>query len=513
MGAVYEGENLLIARRVAIKVLHGSLASQQGVVERFEREAQAAGRIGNDHILEVLDMGRLPNGDRFMVMEYLDGETLEQRCERLELLTPQQLYPLMRQLLAGLGAAHQSGIIHRDLKPDNIFILREKAGQSDFVKIIDFGISKFTALGNDMRMTATGAVMGTPYYMSPEQAKGSREADARSDLYAVGVILFKAVTGRVPFDAATFNELLFKIVLSEAPRPTELVTGLDPGFEALILKAMARDPNQRFQSAQHFIEGLDAWAHGGRTVSIPAESAADRLSLAQQSTELGLPASGASIDSKSAQTSSPGSTVAASAAFTASGGTEAQATQAAAPGGITHGSWSNSGFTLPKKTSLPVLLGLAAAAALVVVAVVLVWGGSEEPKVALDEGSEHSATSVAAEPSPPAAEVTPKEAPSKPSASSHSVDAGSNAVRSASAVSPRSSENQATAGVVAPKPAPPPRPVTVPRPAPKPQAAPSPQPAPPPRRSARRVAPKPAPAPKPSPARPSRSSEDDLFGY
>jgi eukaryotic-like serine/threonine-protein kinase len=259
MGAVYEGQNEGIARRVAIKVLHGDLAAQHGVVERFEREAQAAGKIGNDHILEVLDIGTLADGDRFMVMEYLDGETLEERLNHLGPLTPRELYPLIRQLLTGLNAAHDAGIIHRDLKPDNVFVLREKAGQPDFVKIIDFGISKFTAHGSDLRMTATGAVMGTPYFMSPEQAKGSRDADVRSDLYAVGVIMFRAITGNVPFDAASFNELLFKIVLAETPRASSLVPDLDPTFDGIIHRAMARDPAARYQSVAQLIRALDDW--------------------------------------------------------------------------------------------------------------------------------------------------------------------------------------------------------------------------------------------------------------
>ncbi|MEM9874275.1 MAG: serine/threonine-protein kinase, partial [Myxococcota bacterium] len=215
MGAVYEGENTRIKRRVAIKVLHAAVAEKTEVVRRFEREAQAAGTIGSEHIVEVLDLGNLPSGERFMVMEYLDGEDLTQRIERLGRLTPEQSLPLLLEVLAGLAAAHEAGIIHRDLKPDNIFILTSKAGRADFVKILDFGVSKFSSLDDEMSMTRTGAVMGTPYYMSPEQAKGS-PIDARSDLYSVGVVLYQMLTGRVPFNAGSFNELLFKIAL-ESP--------------------------------------------------------------------------------------------------------------------------------------------------------------------------------------------------------------------------------------------------------------------------------------------------------
>lgn len=284
MGAVYEGHNVRINRRVAIKVLHQAFTSNPEVVRRFEREAQAAGHIGNDHILEVLDLGTLANGDTYMVMEYLDGEPLSARIHRLGRLTPAQLVPLTKQLLEGLGAAHKAGIIHRDLKPDNVFILHEKAGLKDFVKIIDFGISKFQPLSGDgMKMTRTGSVMGTPYYMSPEQASGSGEADARSDLYAVGVILYEAVTGRVPFDATTFNQLMFKIVLEDVSLPQSFVPELDPAFASLIMKAMARDTGRRFQTAEQFTTALEAWDRAGTGVSIPPTDATALLPVVAQS--------------------------------------------------------------------------------------------------------------------------------------------------------------------------------------------------------------------------------------
>jgi eukaryotic-like serine/threonine-protein kinase len=261
MGAVYEGENVKIQRKVAIKILHEAAAAQQSAVSRFEKEAQAAGRIGSDHITEVLDVGLLPGGEHFMVMEYLDGVPLSHRIKENERLTASETAQMAVQLLEGLHSAHQAGIIHRDLKPDNVFLLRSKAGRKDFVKILDFGISKFNVLSGDsaMSMTSTGAVMGTPYYMSPEQAKGSKDIDARIDIYAIGVILYECVTGRVPFLADTFNELVFKIVL-EAPEPLgDIVPDLDENFVLIVNKAMARSAEDRFANALEFQSALLHW--------------------------------------------------------------------------------------------------------------------------------------------------------------------------------------------------------------------------------------------------------------
>ncbi len=282
MGMVYEGENTRIKRRVAIKVLHASVAEKADVVQRFEREAQAAGRIGSDHIVEVLDLGNLPSGERFMVMEYLDGEDLTRRIKSNGRLTPAQCVPLLDQILEGLGAAHDAGIVHRDLKPDNIYILAKSAGRMDFVKLLDFGVSKFSSLDSEMSMTRTGAVMGTPYYMAPEQAKGGK-VDQRSDLYSVGVVVYQMASGRVPFTAGSFNELLFKIVL-EAPEPlTEVVPGLEPAFAALVAKAMHREPEQRFQSAGEFQAELRAFMAAAGLAPATAVPLA-QLSLPQAAT-------------------------------------------------------------------------------------------------------------------------------------------------------------------------------------------------------------------------------------
>ncbi len=260
MGAVFEGEATRIHRRVAIKVLLVDSSNREMAV-RFQLEAQAAGRIGSPHIVDVLDLGELPDGAHYMVMEYLDGDSLRKRIADRAPMPPAELYPILEQLLAGVAAAHQAGVVHRDLKPDNVFLVRQSNGP-DFVKLLDFGISKFSGgySGDALSLTRTGAVMGTPYYLAPEQANGSKAIDHRTDLFTLGVIFYECLTGTVPFSADTFNELLFRIVL-EPPAPLrERAPLVDPAFAALIERSMQKDPNQRFQSALEMKEAFDAWA-------------------------------------------------------------------------------------------------------------------------------------------------------------------------------------------------------------------------------------------------------------
>jgi serine/threonine-protein kinase len=399
MGAVYEGENRLISRRVAIKVLYGVASMSQDAIQRFEREAQAAGRIGNDHILEIIDLGRLPDGSRYMVMEYLDGETLGARIKRVGKMSPKDLVPVFKQVLTGLQAAHDAGIVHRDLKPDNIFILTQKAGQRDFVKIIDFGISKFQD-PSDHNMTRTGTVMGTPFYMSPEQAKGVG-VDRRSDLYAVGAMLYEAVSGSVPFDGKTFNELMFKIVLSD-PRPlSEMVPDLDPGFASVVLKGMARDAQHRFQTAREFGAALERWSSTGASVTLPpeagnliAEFGATQLPSGQVPSPAHTPLQGSP-----AMLSGAGG-----------GGTPTPGAGASSAGGVTHGSWANSQTAQPTAGSrkwLPLAVAGGGAALIGVIALIALSGKDQ----AEDTSAVPAAQPAAAEPKSPTVEPKPAAEP------------------------------------------------------------------------------------------------------
>jgi serine/threonine-protein kinase len=256
-GEVLEATNVRIKRRVAIKILKQQYASNPAMVQRFEREALASTHIESQHVVQIFDAGVLADGRPYMVMEFLVGEDLGKRIDN----APFNRIPLLEavgftiQAARGLSAAHQASVFHRDMKPSNIVIAKTKAGR-EIAKIVDFGISKLLNDQEGMSNTQTGTIMGSPVYMSPEQARGSKNTDHRSDIYSLGVVLYECVTGRTPFVADSFNELLFKIALEEAPRPKSLRPDITEELDEIIMKAIARDPEQRFQKAEELEDAL-----------------------------------------------------------------------------------------------------------------------------------------------------------------------------------------------------------------------------------------------------------------
>jgi serine/threonine-protein kinase len=256
MGAVYVAEHTLLGRKVALKRLHPELAGNEKAVQRFHREARAAAATGHEHIVEVLDLGYAEDGAPYLVMEYLRGQSLAAVLRREGRMDPRRACDIVGQMLAALEAVHHQQIVHRDLKPDNVLLTR-RGGRSDYVKILDFGISKMKCDENEsFDLTRTGVMMGTPFYMSPEQARGVKNLDHRVDLYAVGVILYEAITGRVPFEADNYHQLLQAILRHEPRRPSELAPGVDPGLDAIVLRALSKEPAQRFPSAAAMLLAL-----------------------------------------------------------------------------------------------------------------------------------------------------------------------------------------------------------------------------------------------------------------
>jgi serine/threonine-protein kinase len=257
MGSVYLASHVGLGRDVAIKFLHAELLSRDDVVGRFYREAQAAAAIRHKNIIEVFDVGMSPQGEPFLVMEYLEGESLAGLLKRVGPLNLGAVCAVMEPALQALQAAHRKGIVHRDLKPDNIFLAYQQ-GEPPVVKIIDFGISKFTQGELDKWRTKTGSVMGTPAYMSPEQARGSAGLDHRTDLYSMGTILFEMLTGALPFAGNNFAEYLSAMLIDDPRAPQSLCAGFPSDAEPIVRKALAKSPDQRFQSATEMLEALAA---------------------------------------------------------------------------------------------------------------------------------------------------------------------------------------------------------------------------------------------------------------
>ncbi len=256
MGTVYEARNIAIGKRVAVKILLPCLAQNKDLVKRFHNEARAAAAVGHPGIINVCDLGQAEDGSPYLVMEYLDGQNLESLLEIQGKLDLAFTAYMACQILSGLSAVHNKGVVHRDLKPDNIFLV--DVGRSlPEIKLIDFGISKFTdpAVAN-AKLTETGTFLGTPHYMSPEHARGSKDLDQRTDIYSLGTILFRCMTGQMPFEGDNYNQILTKIVSERAPRPSDVLPSISPAFEAVILRAMSPDREQRFESADAFLSEL-----------------------------------------------------------------------------------------------------------------------------------------------------------------------------------------------------------------------------------------------------------------
>ena len=265
MGVVYLAEHPRIGRRVAIKVLLPQLSSNPEVVARFFTEARASSAIKNEHIIDIIDFGELPDGSSYITMEWLEGESLAALLERERALPLSRVQHIARGIGRALTAAHAHGIVHRDLKPDNIFLVTH-GDDRDFVKVLDFGIAKL--MGDDTggqvpgAKTRTGAIIGTPMYMSPEQCRGVA-VDERSDTYSFGIILYQMLGGQVPFAAEGLGDLLL-MHMTEPPRSLrELVPSLPVEIERAVQQALEKDPQKRYARVEQLVTALGVVGTGG----------------------------------------------------------------------------------------------------------------------------------------------------------------------------------------------------------------------------------------------------------
>jgi hypothetical protein len=257
MGAVWLAEHTMLGRRAAIKLLHPMFTARPDIVTRFFNEARAATAIADPGIVQIFDFGQHVDGTAYIAMEMLDGEPLDKRLVRLVRLPIADALRILRQVASTLGVAHQRGIVHRDLKPENIYLVRDpEVLGGERAKILDFGIAKLT--GDPSTKTSTSQVMGTPAYMSPEQCRGAGQVDQRSDVYALGCMLFKLITGAAPFEAEGAGDIIAMHLREPPPALSSRVHGIPPELDALVLHCLAKDPAYRYASGTELAAAIGA---------------------------------------------------------------------------------------------------------------------------------------------------------------------------------------------------------------------------------------------------------------
>ncbi len=252
MGSVWLAHHMGLDIPCAVKFIEGEYAALPEAQARFVREAKAAAQLRSPHVVQILDHGVF-DGTPYMAMELLEGEDLGKRLVRVGRMAPQDVCVIITQVSRALTKAHAAGIVHRDLKPDNIFLVHDD--DREIAKVLDFGIAKAQG-AIDGSNTKTGAMLGTPYYMSPEQAQGVKAVDHRSDLWSIAVIVYQALTGKLPFESEALGDLLVKIIVQPIPVPSQVAPDLPAAFDRWWAKAASRDPSQRYQSAKELTDGL-----------------------------------------------------------------------------------------------------------------------------------------------------------------------------------------------------------------------------------------------------------------
>jgi serine/threonine-protein kinase len=275
MGVVYLCKHVTLGQLVAVKFIHPQLLTSQEVLRRFDTEAKAAARIKSRHAVSVIDHGVAESGQPFIVMEYLEGESLEQAMRARGRLPFPEVVEIVVQVARALEQAHQAGIVHRDLKPDNIFLAKEAdAGKFGWVvKVLDFGIAKVVHEDNvgGVGTTKTGMVLGTPLFMSPEALTASAPVSPASDIWSLGACAFAAACGKVPFDGEAIGDVVLKVCAAPMPVPSQIVPDLPKGFDDWFARACARDMRMRFRRVGEMADALrrlEEWARAQRDQSL-----------------------------------------------------------------------------------------------------------------------------------------------------------------------------------------------------------------------------------------------------
>ena len=300
MGEVWLAEHAMLGRRAAVKVLHREYSHRAEIVQRFFNEARAATAISDPGIVQIYDFGNHTDGSAYIVMELLEGETLSKRLGRVGRFAPVDALRVMRQVSTSLGAAHAHNIVHRDLKPENIFIVRDpEVVGGERAKVLDFGIAKL--IGDKGVKTHTRAIMGTPTFMSPEQCRGAGHVDQRSDVYALGCLLYALLTGKPPFDAEGTGEIMVMHLTHHAPMPSSSVAEIPRDIDAIVARCLAKNPAERYASGAELATAISAYL--GMPVAQVSSSPGAAATLP------GLPGNQTTLSNAvSAMASSPGRT-------------------------------------------------------------------------------------------------------------------------------------------------------------------------------------------------------------
>lgn len=272
MGSVWLAEHLALKTQVVVKLIAAELSDNAEALGRFAREAAAASQVKSPHVVQMLDYGVMADGPPYIVMEWLEGHDLDQHLTAHGAMPPDQVAEVVTQIARALSRAHEHGIVHRDIKPSNIFLC-DTGDERMFCKLLDFGIAK--GLGDNNLLdsqTRTGAVVGSPHYMSPEQVVGSKTIDHRTDLWSLGVVAFEALTGHKPFDAETVGGLALKIYNEPLPLPSATARHLPAAVDAWFERACAREPSARFSSAKQLADALAVAVRGEGPLSLPVPS-------------------------------------------------------------------------------------------------------------------------------------------------------------------------------------------------------------------------------------------------